>query len=58
VNYDEEKELEAAWDAKKRELARLEEEMYPELEIETETETESETGLYFSLLQLEATAHL
>jgi len=30
VKYDEEKEREAAWEAKKRQLARMEEEMYPE----------------------------
>jgi len=42
VEYDEEKEREAEWKAKKRLLARMEVEMY------SETECEAETGLYFS----------
>jgi len=35
VEYDEEKEREAEWQAKKRLLARMEVEMYPESEAET-----------------------
>jgi len=35
VRYDEEKEREAAWEAKKRQLKRMEEEMYPELNDQT-----------------------